>query len=72
LQEVEVSRDEEDNTSVGIGGYVGGKYYIRTERSVSGKDKTKVEVQLTPKISVETEIGADSHEGGGINWKHDY
>lgn len=72
LQEVDVSKDENDETSVGIGGYVGGKYYIRSQRSVSGQDKTKVEVQLTPKISVETEIGADSRQGGGVNWKHDY
>ena len=72
LQEVDVSRDEDDNTAVGIGGYVGGKYYIRTQRSVSGQDRTKVEVQLTPKISVETEVGADSRQGAGITWKHDY
>lgn len=72
LQEVDVSRDEDDNTAVGVGGYFGGKYYIRTERSVSGQDRTKVEVQLTPKISVETEIGSDSRQGGGVTWKHDY
>lgn len=72
LQEVDVSRDEDDNTAVGVGGYFGGKYYIRTERSVSGQDRTKVEVQLTPKISVETEIGSDSRQGGGVTWKQDY
>jgi translocation and assembly module TamB len=72
LQEVDVRKDEEDETSVGVGGYVGGKYYIRTQRSVSGQDRTKVEVQLTPKISVETEVGADSRQGAGISWKHDY
>lgn len=72
LQEVDVRKDEEDETSVGVGGYVGGKYYIRTQRSVSGQDRTKVEVQLTPKISVETEVGADSRQGAGVSWKHDY
>jgi translocation and assembly module TamB len=72
LQEVDVSKDDNDDTAIGIGGYVGGKYYVRTQRSVSGKDSTKVEVQLTPKISVETEIGSDSRQGGGVSWKHDY
>lgn len=72
LQEVDIRKDEEDETSVGVGGYVGGKYYIRTQRSVSGQDRTKVEVQLTPKISVETEVGTDSRQGAGVNWKHDY
>jgi translocation and assembly module TamB len=72
LQEVDVSRDDEDNTAVGIGGYVGGKYYIRTQSSVSGQDRTRVEIQLTPKISVETEVGSDSRQGGGVMWKHDY
>ena len=72
LQEVDVTRDDEDNTAVGIGGYVGGKYYIRTQSSVSGQDRTRVEIQLTPKISVETEVGSDSRQGGGVMWKHDY
>jgi translocation and assembly module TamB len=72
LRDVDVSKDENDNTSVGVGGYVGGKYYIRTQRSVSGQDRTRVEVEISPKISVETEIGADSRKGGGVNWKHDY
>ncbi|MGE4440113.1 MAG: translocation/assembly module TamB domain-containing protein [Desulfomicrobium sp.] len=72
LQEVDVTKDEDDNTAVGVGGYVGGKYYIRTQSSVSGQDRTKVEIQLTPKISVETEVGADSRQGGGVMWKHDY
>lgn len=72
LQELEVSRDEDDNTAVGIGGYIGGKYYFRTRSSVSGQDKTTVEIHLTPDISVETEVGSDSRQGGGINWKHDY
>ncbi len=72
LQEVDVSKDEDDNTAVGVGGYFGGKYYIRTQSSVSGKDRTKVEVQLSPKISVETEVGSDSRQGGGVMWKHDY
>jgi len=72
LQEVDVTKDEDDNTAVGVGGYFGGKYYIRTQRSVSGQDRTKVEVQLTPKISVETEVGSDSRQGGGVMWKHDY
>jgi translocation and assembly module TamB len=72
LQEVDVTKDEDDNTSVGVGGYLGGKYYIRTQSSVSGQDRTKVEVQITPKISVETEVGEDSRQGGGVTWKHDY
>jgi translocation and assembly module TamB len=38
LQELEVSRDEDDNTAVGVGGYIGGKYYFRTKSSVSGQD----------------------------------
>ena len=63
---------EDKDTSVGVGGYVGGKYYVRTQRSVSGQDKTKVEVQLTPSISVETEVGGDSRQGGGVSWKHSY
>lgn len=72
LREVEVGRDDDDNTAVGVGGYVGGKYYVRTQRNVSGQDRTRVEIQLTPTISVETEVGSDSRQGGGVSWRHDY
>lgn len=72
LQEIGVSKDEDNTTSVDVGGYVGGKYYVRTQRNVSGQDKTRVEIQITPRVSVETEIGADSRQGGGASWRYDY
>lgn len=67
LQELDVGTD-----AVGVGTYLGGKYYVRTQSSVAGPGGTKVEVDVSPKVSVETEIGSGSHQGGGVFWKHDY
>lgn len=49
-----------------------GQILHRTQSSVSGQDRTRIEIQITPKISVETEVGEDSRQGGGVMWKHDY
>lgn len=72
LQEISVDKTQNGDTQVGLGGYVGGKYYVRTQRSVSGQDTTRVEIDVSPSISVETEVGADSRQGGKILWRHDY
>jgi len=31
-----------------------------------------VEVDITPNISLESKVGADSNQGVGVNWKWDY
>lgn len=72
LQNIEMGRDAKNNPTIGVGGYFGGKYYIRTERTVSGEDSTRVEIQITPQLRLETEVGTDSRQGAGVTWQKDY
>jgi hypothetical protein len=37
-----------------------------------GKSKGKVEIEIAPHISVETDVGTSGGNGLGLNWKFDY
>jgi translocation and assembly module TamB len=59
--------------ALGVGKYLGERVYIRAERGVGAKSgKVSVEVEITPYISLKTEVGEDAEAGVGINWKWSY
>ena len=59
--------------SVSAGKYLGDNVFLGMEKGV-GKEggKVRVEVELTPNISVETDAGSDARGGVEFNWKWDY
>jgi len=61
------------DTSVGVGKYIGDNIYLEIERGAeSSSSKARVEVEVTPSISVESSTGATGDSNVGVNWKHDY
>jgi translocation and assembly module TamB len=60
------------NTTISAGKYVADGVYVGVDQSVSGQSRAKVEVEITPNISVETDVGAQGSQGIGLNWKMDY
>ena len=60
------------NTTVSAGKYVASGVYVGVDQSVSGQSRAKVEIEITPNISVETDVGAQGSQGIGLNWKMDY
>lgn len=61
------------DTTVGVGKYIGDKVYLEVERGAqTGSGKARVEVEVTPSISVESATGATGDSSVGVNWKHDY
>lgn len=62
-----------EETALGIGHYIGEDIYVEVEKGV-GPDsgRARVEVELTPQISLEAEAGADRRQGVGLFWKRDY
>ncbi len=60
--------------TVGVGKYLAENIYLRAETGVAGSigGRVSVEVELTPHLSLETEVGSDSQGGLGLNWKIDY
>ena len=47
--------------------------FIGVERGLNqGSGKVSVEWELTPSVTVETEVNEGNNSSIGMNWKHDY
>jgi translocation and assembly module TamB len=59
-------------TTVSAGKYVSEGVNVGVDQSVSGQSKARVEVEVFPNVTIETEAGGQSGQGIGLNWKKDY
>ena len=65
--------EDPDKSSVGVGKHLSDKVYFEVESGRSeNSTKTKVEVQLTPKISIENVFEPEGNTSVGVNWRFDY
>jgi len=73
LDDLRVETDASGGASVGAGKYLSEKVYLEFEAgSEEGSGNANVQVEVTPNITVESEIGQDARGGAGIFWKRDY
>ncbi len=73
LDDLRVEADEDGGATVGAGKYLTDKVYLEFETgSEEGSGNANLEIELTPNITVESEIGQDAQGGAGIFWKYDY
>lgn len=66
--------DATPDPTVGVGKYIGDKVYLQMEQTTGQNpgSKAKVEVEITPGISVESGASVTGASSVGVNWKHDY
>ncbi len=65
--------DDGDETSVGVGKYLTDKVYLEFEQgSEAGSSGAKIQIEVTPSIQVESEVGQDAKAGAGILWHWKY
>lgn len=70
---IKQSDDKSGETSVSVGKYMRDNVYVEVEKGLGADTgKVSVEIELTPHIAVETDMGADGQSGVGVNWKWDY
>lgn len=74
VDDIDIARDpEEGYTQFGLGKYVHEKVYVEVKKGTApGTDSVSVEVELTPRISLESSVESDSDGGIGLFWKYDY
>lgn len=73
LDDIRVETDEEGQATVGAGKYLTEKVYLEFEAgSEEDSGNANVQVELTPNITVESEVGQDARAGAGVFWKWDY
>ena len=64
---------ETGKAEVSVGKYVSDNIYVGVDQGAeAGTTRAKVQIDLTPNISVETEMGQSSDSSVGIFWKWDY
>lgn len=71
--EIKTDGEEADQATVGAGKYLSDRVYLEVEQGMDPQSsKAKVQVEVTPNITVESEVGANSEGGMGVRWKWDY
>ena len=62
-----------EESSVRAGKYVSDNVFVEVERGVAaGSGKARVQIELTPNLSVGTEVNEQSQTGVGVQWRYDY
>lgn len=62
-----------EDTTVGVGKYIREDVYLEIERGAqAGSGKARIEVEVTPNISVDSTTGEAGQSSVGVQWKHDY
>ncbi|WP_119462888.1 translocation/assembly module TamB domain-containing protein [Rhodospirillaceae bacterium SYSU D60014] len=62
-------------TSVAVGKYLTDDIFVEYEQGLGREDEggaVSVEIEVTPNITIDTEVGANSQTGAGIKWRYDY
>tara|TARA_R110000868_G_scaffold20217_6_gene85844 strand:- start:12411 stop:16610 length:4200 start_codon:yes stop_codon:yes gene_type:complete len=60
-------------TTVSAGKYIQEGIYVGVEQGALASDSSvKVEIEVTPQISIETRVGQNASSEVGVNWKWDY
>lgn len=73
LDELNVEMSEEGAATVGAGKYLTDKVYLEVQGGgEEGSGGARIEIEVTPNISVESEVGQDAQGGAGVFWKKDY
>jgi translocation and assembly module TamB len=71
--EVKQSGERIEETTVSAGKYLSEGVYLEAEKGVGPESgKTSVEVEITPNVTLESEIGENAEGGVGLNWKLNY
>lgn len=69
----ERAEDDDTGMAVSVGKYVSDRVYVELERGVAAESgRALVEVEITPTIRLESEVGTQSDAGVGMTWSWDY
>jgi translocation and assembly module TamB len=62
-----------DDAAISAGKYIAEDVYIEVEKGISPETgKASVKWDVTPNVTVDTEVGVNAEAGVGVQWKWDY
>ncbi|MFP4173135.1 MAG: translocation/assembly module TamB domain-containing protein, partial [Candidatus Hydrogenedentota bacterium] len=73
MDQLDVRGVGEEDPTVAMGRYIGDDIYVEVEKGLmNDSGRLHVEVELTPRFSLDSEVGEDAEGGMGFNWRYDY
>ncbi|MBE9604927.1 translocation/assembly module TamB domain-containing protein [Acetobacteraceae bacterium H6797] len=66
------NRNNNNLPSVEAGTYIGRGVYVGVEQGTEGAPRASVQVELTPRLKLESSTGGDSGERVGLNYEYEY
>ncbi|MFU8780738.1 MAG: translocation/assembly module TamB domain-containing protein [Kiritimatiellia bacterium] len=71
--DVRTPDETQAGTTITLGKYISDRIYVELERNLAEEyGRTRVEVELTPSLRIETQTGGNADAGIGIIWTRDY
>jgi len=64
--------DVEPTGQVSVGKYIADDVFLRYRQGLAGSGNVVVEYEITPSISVESDMGSEGESRFGVNWEFDY
>ena len=73
LDDLRIEGGTGEGVTVGAGKYLSDDVYLEVQQgSEEGAGAARVEVELTPSVTIESQVGSRGDTGGGIFWEWDY
>lgn len=73
LDDISVETDESGEANVEAGKYLTDNVYLELSKGkAENSGAATIQIEVTPSVNIESEIGQDAQGGGGVFWKHDY
>jgi len=70
---VKSSGDKLEDTALSAGKYLSEDVYVEVEKGISPETgKASLKWDVTPNVTVDTEVGINAEAGAGVQWKWDY
>lgn len=73
VDQLSAGEGESGDMALQAGKYLTDGVYLKGTKGLSPRDDSlSVEVEITPNLGLESQMGADSQGGVGLNWRYDY
>jgi len=69
---IKTDENNPSSNAISVGKYISDKVYLEFEGSQQNPAKARVELQVSPKLSVDSSVNAEGQNAVGLNWHMDY
>ena len=66
------ARQQQDNPALQAGGYIGQGVYVGVEQGTEGAPRVGVDIELTPRLKLQSSTGGDGGERLGLSYELEY